>query len=92
LHVYDTGTGALLRALEGPETNQDPTKNLVTYQRPSDGRPRIASGISDERLGIWDGDDFSVLHAIQTNDHGYHVQCVAVYVEPTSGRARLVSG
>jgi hypothetical protein len=89
LGVWDTGTGAFLGALQGSDTEVAFT-NLIAYQRPSDGRPRVAAGSDAGRLSIWDGDNFLVLHAIRTP--GPAVRCLAVYEEPTSGSTRLVSG
>jgi WD40 repeat protein len=88
--VWDTGTGAFLRALRGPE-HDDGFRCLVTYQQRSDGRPRVAAGSSGGHLCIWDGDDFQVLHIVQTSD-GISCGCLAVYEEPTRGRTRLVTG
>jgi hypothetical protein len=65
---------------------------LVTYQRASDGRPRIAAGSEKGHLFIWDGDDFSILQAIPTDAEESPIHSLAVYEEPTSGRARLVTG
>jgi hypothetical protein len=87
LGVWDTGTGAFLGALEPKSFSC-----LVTYKRPSDGRPRVAAGSRGGDLCIWDGDDFRVLHAIQTNLLRSAVSCLAVYEEPTSGRTRLITG
>jgi hypothetical protein len=89
--VWDTGTGAFLAALQGPEGAGD-VDRLVTYQRPSDGRPRIAAGFRRGHLCIWDGDHFQVLHARRTSPEGGYSRCLAVYEEPTSGRTRLVTG
>jgi WD40 repeat protein len=90
LCVYDTGTGALLRTLEAPDLDHW-FSCLVTYQRPSDGRPRIAAGSRGGILCIWDGDDFQVLRTVQTNPGRLPVSYLAVYEEPTGGRTRLVS-
>jgi WD40 repeat protein len=91
LGVWDTGTGAFLGALEG-----SPEKRgfgcLVSYQRASDGRPRVATGCHESQLSIWDGDDHSLQHTVQTHPTGYFVGCLAVYEEPTGQRLRLVSG
>jgi hypothetical protein len=91
LGVWDTGTGALLGALQGPGT-ADRVWSLITYQRASDGRPRVAAGFEGGHLFIWDGDDLQVLHATQTYPEGRDVQRLAVYEEPPSGRTRLVAG
>jgi WD40 repeat protein len=89
LCVWDTGTGAFLGALQGPGRA---LWSLVTYQRPSDARPRIAAGSNGGHLSIWDGDDLHVLHTVAVNGDEDPVQCLAVYEEPTSGRTRLVTG
>jgi WD40 repeat protein len=91
LQVWDTGTGAFLRAFEGVEPDED-SKILVTYHRPSDGRPRIAAGMKDGHLCVWDGDDFTALQTVQTNTEGLCVNRLAVYEEPRGGRTRLVTG
>jgi hypothetical protein len=90
LSVWDTGTGAFLGALQGPDDSV--VCSLVTYQRPSDGRPRVAAGSDGGHLCIWDGDDFQLLHTIRANPEGLAVGNLAVYEEPTSGRTRLVTG
>jgi WD40 repeat protein len=87
LHVWDTGTGAFLRTLEGRKFN-----DFITYQRPSDGRPRIAAGSNGGHLCIWDGDDFSALHTIWANHEKCALQRLVMYEEPTSGSTRLVTG
>jgi hypothetical protein len=43
LGVWDTGTGAFLGALEC-QRGHGVVDSLVTYQRRSDGRPRVAAG------------------------------------------------
>jgi hypothetical protein len=91
LAVWDTATLAFLGALAGPP-GVETVSSLVTYQRPSDGRPRIAAGSDGDRVCIWDGDDLQLLHAIHTNPGGHDVSRLAVYEEPTSGSTRLVSG
>jgi WD40 repeat protein len=91
LSVLDTGTGAFLGALQGPDPEHDPT-SLLTYQRPSDGRPRIASGSNGGHLSIWDGDDLQVIHTLQVDPNQDYVGKLAVYEEPTSGSTRLVTG
>jgi hypothetical protein len=91
LGVWDTGTGAFLRALPSL-TDDEVFTSLVTYQRPSDSRPRVAAGSGKGHVCIWDGDDFSVLHAILANREGCAVYRLAVYEEPTGGRTRLVTG
>jgi hypothetical protein len=87
LGVWDTGTGVFLQALHPCAWT------LVTYQRRSDGRPRIAAGCRGGRLHIWDGDDFSTLHAMRVAgaERRKISTCLAVYEEPTSGSTRLVS-
>jgi hypothetical protein len=90
LGVWDTGTGAFLQALPCPPGARV-IDCLVTYQRPSDGRPRVVAGCAGQ-LSIWDGDDLQLLHTIPTNAEGQAVYCLAVYEEPTSGSTRLVSG
>jgi hypothetical protein len=92
LGVWDTGTGAFLGALTGPPGVEETVWSLVTYQRPSDGRPRIAAGPGGGRLCIWDGDDLRLLHAVDSALEGHTVYCLAVYEDPTSGSTRLVSG
>jgi WD40 repeat protein len=91
LGVWDTGTGAFLGALQGPE-HEFAFTSLVTYQRPSDGRPRIAAGSNGGDLCIWDGGDFQLLHNIRTNGGRPTGIRLAVYEEPTSGSTRLVTG
>jgi hypothetical protein len=88
--VWDTGTGACLQALQGRLGGQI-FRCLLTYQRPSDGRPRIAAGLYGGHLSIWDGGDFRLLHTIVASAGGQPVRCLAVYEEPTGGRTRLVS-
>jgi WD40 repeat protein len=90
LCVWDTGTGAFLRAMQAPPGFES-ICSLVTYQWSSEGRPGIAAGSDGGRLCVWDGDDFHLLHAIHTNAEGHYVRCLAVYEEPTSGSTRLVS-
>jgi hypothetical protein len=90
LGVWDTGTGAFLGALTGPPGVKETVWSLVTYQRPSDGRPRVAAGSRGGQLCIWDGDDLRVLHSIQISPEGR--ARLAVYEEPTSGSTRLVNG
>jgi hypothetical protein len=90
LGVWETGTGAFLGALQGPDDSL--VCSLVTYQRPSDPRFRVAAGSEGGYFCIWQGDDFRVLHVIQTNQSGFAVRWLAVYEEPTSGRTRLVTG
>jgi WD40 repeat protein len=91
LRVWETGTGALLRALECRGPHND-ICSLLTYQRASDGRPRIAAGSHGGQLCIWDGDDFRVLHNVEVSPGGHALRLLAVYEEPTSGRTRLVTG
>jgi WD40 repeat protein len=92
LGVWDTGTGAFLGALQGPGPAPSRSEACLTYRRPSDGRPRIAVGSNRGRLCIWDGDDFRPLHDIQVNANDRAVRHLAVYEEPRSRRARLVTG
>jgi hypothetical protein len=91
LCVWDTGPGALLATRQGPEPALGYT-SLVTYQRASDGHPRIAAGTDGGLLCIWDGDDLGILHTIATNRGRPCGVCLAVYEEPTGGRTRLVTG
>jgi hypothetical protein len=86
LGVWDTGTGAFLGALQGSEPGHEST-SLLTYQRASDGRPRVAAGFDRGRLCIWDGDDFQLLHTVLTNPDQHCVKRLAVYEEPTGGRS-----
>jgi hypothetical protein len=88
--VWDTGTGAFVRALHGPQRGQE-FWSLTTYQRPSDGRPRIAAGSARGHLCVWDGDDFSALHTIETNPEGRSLAKIVVYEDPNTGRTRLVT-
>jgi hypothetical protein len=89
--VWDTGTGAFVGALHAPEPG-DGCKSLLTYRRPSEGRPRVAGAFVSSHLCIWDGDDLQLLHTIQIDDITSTCQRLAVYEEPTSGRTRLVTG
>jgi hypothetical protein len=89
--VWDTGTGAFLGALWGAQIDDDyEFWSLITYQRSSDRRPRVAAGTQGGRLCIWDGDDLRILHETEFNRLGDVVQHLAVYEERT-GRTRLVS-
>jgi hypothetical protein len=90
VHVWDSGTGAFLRAWQGRQPYQE-FCNLVTYRRPSDGRPRIATGDYGDHVCAWDGDDFSAVLAVSTNAEGHQVQRLLVYEEPMTGRIRLVA-
>jgi WD40 repeat protein len=91
LGVWDTGTGAFLQALQGPGGTEG-VRSLLTYQRPSDGRPRVAALFSGGQLYIWDGDDFQILHIVPTTAEGsFTTFRLAVYEEPTSGSTRLVT-
>jgi hypothetical protein len=94
LGVWDTGTGAFLPALGGAQRREVGVRvtSLLTYQRPSDGRPIIAAGSERGQLTIVSGGDGRSLHAIPTSTEGEAVICLAVYEEPTSGRTRLVTG
>jgi WD40 repeat protein len=89
LCVWDTATGAFLGALQGPH---HVVCSLITYQRASDGRPRVAADSREGPLCIWDGDDLKLLHTIRAHPEGYRLDHLAVYEEPTSGRTRLVTG
>jgi WD40 repeat protein len=89
LCVWDTGTGALVQSLQGPDRA---VWSLLTYQRPSDGRPRVVASSDGGHLCIWDGDDMQLLHTITVSEEGDPVLGLAVYEEPTSGRVRLVTG
>jgi hypothetical protein len=91
LGVWDTGTGAFLGSLQGPEPDYN-VQSLLTYQRPSDGRPRVVAGTLHGQLCIWDGDDLQGLHTVEANADERPVRCLAVYEEPTSGSTRLVTG
>jgi hypothetical protein len=90
LGVWDTGTGAFLGALQAPQAAGMFT-SLVTYQRPSDGRPRVAAVSVRGHLSVWDGDDLQALHAIHTNLEVRDALCLSVYEEPISGSTRLVT-
>jgi hypothetical protein len=91
LGMWDTATGAFLQALQPPRPGQC-AWTLVTYQRRSDGLPRIAAGFRGGRLQIWDGDDFSILHTMQVPGAERRIPtCLVVYEEPTGGSTRLVS-
>jgi WD40 repeat protein len=89
LGVWDTGTGAFLRALTYPETE---FTSLITYQRRSDGRPRIAGGSNTGDVVIWDGNDFRLLQAMEADGRAQPVLRLYMYEETTSGRTRLVTG
>jgi WD40 repeat protein len=91
LGVWDTGTGAFLGALQGPDPEYE-SISLLTYQRASDGRPRIAAGLDGGYLSIWDGDDLQAIHIIRATPDEYHLGQLAVYEEPISGSTRLVTG
>jgi hypothetical protein len=91
LCVWDSGTGALVRELRAPECSPV-CRGLVTYQRRPDDRPRIAAVSDGGDMCIWDGDDLQVLHTFETHPGVPAVRCLAVYEEPISGRARLVTG
>jgi hypothetical protein len=84
------GRGHACELWRGPEPDRD-YRNLATYRRPSDGRPRIAGGDHEGRLCIWDGDDLSLLNAVSTNVDGCCVQRLLVYEEPVTGKIRLVA-
>jgi WD40 repeat protein len=91
LCVWDTETGAPLQALLVSRPGHESTC-LVTYQRLSDGRPRIAAGSNGGLLSIWDCDDLQAIRTIQAEPDGICVGKLAVYEEPTSGSTRLVTG
>jgi hypothetical protein len=91
LGVWDTGTGAFVGDLRGLPSDYH-VRSLVTYERPSDGRPRIAAGSETSYFCIYDGEDYSTLRAVPTTPKYTAVTRLAVYEEPTSGRARLVTG
>jgi hypothetical protein len=91
LGVYDTGTGAFLRALQA--SRREPRLHrMVTYQRPLDGRPGVAAA-DDGRVCVWngDGDDPHALHTLPVKDDDGGWLALIVYEEPTSSRTRLVS-
>jgi WD40 repeat protein len=88
--VWDSATGGLLHALEGPSVDYNFTA-LVTYQRPSDRCPRIAAGFERGDICIWDGDDFTVLQKMQEGAALPRIRALAVYEEPTTGAVRLVA-
>jgi hypothetical protein len=90
LDVWHTGTGAWLGALQGPDPSHE-FSILLTYQRASDGRPRVAAGMNGGHVCIWDGDDLHLLHSIRTIPNNHLMQWLVVYDEPISGRTRLVS-
>jgi WD40 repeat protein len=91
LSVWDTGSGAFLRALRGPDPRQG-FVSLVTYQRPSDGRPRVIAGGDSGQLCVFDGDDFTILHTTPTDSKRYGIGRLAVYEGPVEGGTRLVTG
>jgi hypothetical protein len=92
LGVWDTGTGALLRGLQCSPRHRA-VWSLVTYRRPSGGRPRTAAGSQGGLLCIYDGEDYSTLCAIQTTPEVHNSVCQLIpYEDPTSGRTRLVTG
>jgi hypothetical protein len=92
LGVWDSDTGAFLRALQSSQPKQC-FRRCITYQRPSDGRPRIAAGgLHDGVLCIWDGDDYSILYEIMTAPERAGIRCLMACEEPLSGSLRLVTG
>jgi WD40 repeat protein len=91
LCVWDTGTGAFLGALQGPDP-RCVCRSLLAYQRASDGRPRVAAGSDGGTLFVWDGDDFQLLHALVASADARTLTCMAMYAEPISERTRLVTG
>jgi hypothetical protein len=90
LGVWESSTGASLGALEAPPSHS--FESLVTYQRSSDGCPRVAAGSNTGELCISDGDDYEILRVIETSPDRRPIHGLAVYEEPTSGRTRLVTG
>jgi hypothetical protein len=86
LGVWDTGTGACLGALQGPPGVKT-VFSLLTYQRTSDGRPRVAAVFARGRLCIWDDDDLLLLHATHTTPGGHTVSGAAA---PGSSRGEWV--
>jgi hypothetical protein len=91
LGVWDTRAGAFLGALTLPHTHQT-FRSLVTYQRPSDGRARVAAGSDGGSFCIFDGDDLRLVREIQTVAGDCHVHSLLAYHEPTTGTTRIVSG
>jgi hypothetical protein len=92
LSVWDTGTGAFLGALQGPDP-RDMFTSFITYQRPSDAPPRVAAVSARGYLSIWDGDDFRLLlKTLEADSDLRSALCLSVYEEPISGRTRLVTG
>jgi WD40 repeat protein len=90
LSVWDSGSGTWLAALQAPPSHS--FESLVTYQRPSDGRPRVAAGSNKGQLCIFDGDGYKALRVTETSPDRRPIHSLAVYEEPTSGRTRLVTG
>jgi hypothetical protein len=90
LGVWDSGSGAWLAALQAPRSQF--FQSLVTYQRGSDGRPRVAAGSNKSHVCIFDGDDYRTLRVVEAARDRLPIHSLAVYEEPTSGRTRLVTG
>jgi hypothetical protein len=89
LAVYDTGSGAFLGTVEAPE--REPRQgvcSLISYQQPSNGLVCLVAGFGNGRVFVWNGNDRSLLRIIWTNQ----VDHLAMYEDPGSGKARLVSG
>jgi WD40 repeat protein len=63
--------------------------SVVTCATP-EGQPRIVAGCNDEKIRIWDGDTFAVMHTMQA--HPSYTYPVCAYTEPREGRARIISG
>jgi hypothetical protein len=89
LGVWDTATGAFLGALQAPKRARD-MECLLTSQRPSDGRPRVAGAFNGGRLAVWEGDDLQELHTMHTKADTRTAYGLAVYEEPWSGSTRIV--
>jgi WD40 repeat protein len=80
LHVYDFGTGKLLRQL-----STEGQMCLAAYELP-DGRPVIASGSKDGALTLWDGAEFTPVYAQMVG----HISHLHVYFT-AEGEPRLVA-
>jgi hypothetical protein len=83
--AWDTETGALLHMLPCECTS------LVTYQRPSDGRARIAAGTIHGRVLVLDGDDFCLLSTSTRDGEGGAILRLVAYHEPKNGGTFLGS-
>jgi hypothetical protein len=90
LGVWDTGSGEFLRVLQGSRPEQAVT-SFLAYQRPSDGAPRVAA-VEGDRLHLWNGDDFQVLHILPMHADAHTQIVMMVYEEPTGRWTRLVTG